>query len=381
MPHRGMVGSHVQTSAPGRICLFGEHQDYLGLPVVAMAVNLRFSIRFEESPGSVFVIETPDLPGPAEALDPDSPEPRFPGDFLWGAARVLRDEGFTFPRRGHVILSSEIPVRAGCSSSSAMTAAFLRLLLEIGEHSARRDYIADRERMAYFTYRAEKVLFGGAGGMMDQYSCYLGGLIHVFPSSGEIPYGVETLQAQPEGLLLIDSGVPKDTQGVLRAAGDRARSAIQQATDAAQGFDIRSTDRAEFSGRVSSGAVVLAQQSAAITLDHLLNRDICREGLALLRDPKRDPAIQHRLGALLVEEHRILSETLGISTPRIDSLVRTALAAGALGAKINGSGGGGTAFCYAPGAIDRAEHELQGAGARTFRISAAEGARVDRAGA
>ena len=24
---------------PGRICLFGEHQDYLGLSVISMAVN------------------------------------------------------------------------------------------------------------------------------------------------------------------------------------------------------------------------------------------------------------------------------------------------------------------------------------------------------
>ncbi|MCH1575403.1 MAG: galactokinase family protein, partial [Flavobacteriales bacterium] len=27
------------SSAPGRLCLFGEHQDYLGLPVIAMAMN------------------------------------------------------------------------------------------------------------------------------------------------------------------------------------------------------------------------------------------------------------------------------------------------------------------------------------------------------
>ncbi|NMA83207.1 MAG: GHMP kinase, partial [Epulopiscium sp.] len=29
-------------STPSRICLFGEHQDYLGLEVVASAINLRF---------------------------------------------------------------------------------------------------------------------------------------------------------------------------------------------------------------------------------------------------------------------------------------------------------------------------------------------------
>ncbi|MFC1564948.1 galactokinase family protein, partial [candidate division KSB1 bacterium] len=34
-------------SAPGRICLFGEHQDYLGLPVIAAAIGLRISVSGE----------------------------------------------------------------------------------------------------------------------------------------------------------------------------------------------------------------------------------------------------------------------------------------------------------------------------------------------
>ena len=33
----------LKVSTPSRICLFGEHQDYLGLEVIASAINLRFS--------------------------------------------------------------------------------------------------------------------------------------------------------------------------------------------------------------------------------------------------------------------------------------------------------------------------------------------------
>ena len=32
-----------RVSTPSRLCLFGEHQDYLGLEVIACAINLRFS--------------------------------------------------------------------------------------------------------------------------------------------------------------------------------------------------------------------------------------------------------------------------------------------------------------------------------------------------
>ena len=38
----------VHVSTPSRICLFGEHQDYLGLEVIASAINLRFSARAEK---------------------------------------------------------------------------------------------------------------------------------------------------------------------------------------------------------------------------------------------------------------------------------------------------------------------------------------------
>ena len=34
----------IAYSTPGRVCLFGEHQDYLGLPVVPCAVSLRMTI-------------------------------------------------------------------------------------------------------------------------------------------------------------------------------------------------------------------------------------------------------------------------------------------------------------------------------------------------
>ena len=32
----------VKASVPSRVCLFGEHQDYLGLEVIAAAIDLRF---------------------------------------------------------------------------------------------------------------------------------------------------------------------------------------------------------------------------------------------------------------------------------------------------------------------------------------------------
>ncbi len=55
-----------------------------------------------------------------------------------------------------------------------------------------------------------------------------------------------------------------------------------------------------------------------------------------------------KIGSLLTEHHKILRDILHVSTPKIDSMIEVALAAGTLGGKINGSGGGGCMFAYAP---------------------------------
>jgi galactokinase len=39
----GAAGS-LTVSTPGRVCLFGEHQDYLGLPVIPAAISLRITM-------------------------------------------------------------------------------------------------------------------------------------------------------------------------------------------------------------------------------------------------------------------------------------------------------------------------------------------------
>ena len=381
----------LHTSAPGRICLFGEHQDYLGLPVIAMAVDLRFHIEFEPEAGRTFRIETPDLPGSeAEELDIHADAPRSDDDFCWGIGQVLLESGFRFETGGRVIFRSGIPIRAGCSSSSAMSAAWMRMLLELGAHDQKQILYDRPELAAYLVYRGEKEKFAGAGGMMDQYSCYLGGLIHVYPETqgssndpaptgdltrlaDSIPYGVERLPNASEGFVLIDSGVPKDTQGVLSTAGNRARDAIAAMERELTDFHLDRTELPEFDAAVSRAEGRLTPDQKRIARDHLINRDLCRRGLTMLRETVDET----EMGTMLNEEHRVLSATLGISTPRIDALQQTSLRAGARGAKINGSGGGGTLFCYAPGEVEAVSRALEQAEVRYFPVHAAPGARVD----
>ena len=51
----------MKIKTPGRICLFGEHQDYLGLPVIAMAISKFSSLSGVARNDAKVVIKKPDI--------------------------------------------------------------------------------------------------------------------------------------------------------------------------------------------------------------------------------------------------------------------------------------------------------------------------------
>jgi galactokinase len=77
----------------------------------------------------------------------------------------------------------------------------------------------------------------------------------------------------------------------------------------------------------------------------LKNRDLLQLGLEELSFPSPD---LDNVGQLLTNHHGVLRDTLGVSTPKIERMLSAALDAGAMGGKINGTGGGGCMFVLAP---------------------------------
>ena len=75
----------------------------------------------------------------------------------------------------------------------------------------------------------------------------------------------------------------------------------------------------------------------------------------------------------------MLREVLRISTPKIDRMLRAAEAAGALGGKINGSGGGGCMFAYAPDSAEEVAAAIAREGGKPYVITVDEGTRSEPA--
>ncbi len=324
----------IVVSSPGRICLFGEHQDYLGLPVIAAAVNLRATFTAWKNDTGKFWIHKPDVSS-GEEIDPRERQIySSKRDYLKSAVNVLRREGFAFGQGYTITLRSDIPIGKGCSSSSAILVAWIKLLSRIATEGSE----LSAEDAARFGYFAEVKEFNEPGGMMDHFTSALGGLVFI-DTKGD--FSIRPIDCQLGGAFVLgDSKQPKDTTGVLGSVKGRATGGMD-AVRAAVGDAAWETLDAGAAKAALEGAQPLHRLAL---LGNLRNRDITREALRMLDAGDCDPAA---LGALLTEEHGLLSRNLGISTEKIDGMVAAAVEAGAWGAKINGSGGGGCMFAYA----------------------------------
>ena len=105
----------------------------------------------------------------------------------------------------------------------------------------------------------------------------------------------------------------------------------------------------------------------------LKTRDITAEGESLFRSSRFD---HQKFGQLLTSQHAVLRDYLQVSAPKIEQMIETALEAGALGAKINGSGEGGCIFAYTPQDADRVAESLRELDTKATIIRIDEGARL-----
>jgi galactokinase len=359
------MAERLEVVAPGRICLFGEHQDFLGLAVVAAAIDLHIRITGTRVGGDLIRLDMPDI-GDRDEFDPSTMlQPRGARDYVRSAVNVLHKESIQPPRGWDCTMTGNLPINAGCSSSSAMTIAWVKFLLE----AARAPGRDDPSLVARLAHRAEVLEFGEPGGMMDHYTSAMGGVVHI---DCREPIGVTPLRDSIEGFVLADSLERKETTAVLRRSKEDVLEGVRLLKERHPRFDLHSTTLEEARPWLDE----LPEHNALKVQANIIDRDLCRSGLELLRGDF-DPAA---LGHLITQHHWELSRNLGVSTPKIDHMVEAALAAGALGAKINGSGGGGCMFAYAPGAEDAVAAALADAGGKSYIVQMDPGARAIEVG-
>ena len=347
-----MGPSTLTISTPGRICLFGEHQDYLGLPVIAAAISRRISIHGTVRADNRMVIKLPDIASEV-SFSVGGPLPYSEErDYFRSCVNVLQKHGHHFSRGYDCIVRGNIPINAGTSSSSALVVTWIHFLSHVSDYPV----ALSQEDIGKLAHEAEVLEFSEPGGMMDHYSTALGGLIFL-ESHPQIK--IAPLEARLGTFVLGNSKENKSTKGIL----GRVRSEVSEAAIAARKvfpeFSLRRLKR----DQLGDFRKPLDKRMYDLLEATIVNRDLTLEARDLLQSKNID---HQKLGSLLNEHQNRLRNVLGISTPKIDSMLEAALKAGALGGKINGSGGGGCMFAYAPDNAERVAEAINAIGEATI---------------
>ena len=320
------VSEIILSQAPGRICLFGDHQDYLELPIIACAIDRRLDIKATPNGTNEFLIQMLDL-NQKETIALDSTTAVIEkGDFLRTALKVLRRFG-CIPTQGYDIeIQGNIPINAGLSSSTALTIAWIHFLIEaFGTAKAiTASWIAQR------AYETEVLEQGSSGGSMDQYAIAVGKMIHLNTANNSF-----VRIAKPIGQLVVGvSGIAKDTFGTLAYLKDHALKAIAQVKKVFPEFEIAEAKSIDLHRYLNC----VDYELKAVFTAAVINHSITKQAKIELDKSNPDPIV---LGDLMNQHHEQLRLNLKISPPKIDAIIEAVLEAGACGAKIVGSGGGG----------------------------------------
>ncbi|AIJ15335.1 MULTISPECIES: galactokinase [Streptomyces] len=320
-------------AAPGRVNLIGEHTDYNDGFVMPFALPHQAVAAVSRRDDGILRLHSADVDAdPVElrvadlAPGSDKSWTAYPSGVLW----ALREAGHELTG-ADVHLASTVPSGAGLSSSAA---------LEVVLALAMNDLYALGLRgwqLARLCQRAENVYVGAPVGIMDQTAsacCEAGHALFLDTrdlSQRQIPFD---LAAEGMRLLVVDTRVKhshsEGEYGKRRAGCEKGAALL--GVDALR--DVPYADLDAALERLGDEEEVRRLVRHVVTEDERVERVV-----ALL-----ESGDTRAIGAVLVEGHASLRDDFRISCPELDLVVDTALASGALGARMTGGGFGGSAI-------------------------------------
>ncbi|MGQ9681128.1 MAG: mevalonate kinase [Anaerolineae bacterium] len=277
-------------TAPGKAILLGEHAVVYGRPAIAVPVNqVQARVQVDDAPpGKGITIVAAELRRtilPADISEHDR-----------SAAALARTVGNTLEALGRppsldlrITLTSTIPIGRGLGSGAAVATALVRAL------AAHLGCELTAQEVSDLVYRTETLHHGTPSGIDNTVIAFGKPLYFVRGEQAEV-----FSPGSPLWLVIADTGVSASTRRVVAAVRQRWQA-----------------EREAYESRFDAiGALVKRARDAIRSSDLLL------------------------LGQLMDENQSLLAE-IGVSSPRLERLIAAARGAGALGAKLSGSGRGG----------------------------------------
>lgn len=316
----------IQIKVPARICFFGDHQDYLGLPVIAGTIDRYIDLSARPISENKFMIKLMDLDTEVSIALDDTLEQVDRDDYFRSCMAVLKSEGFLFDKGYEIQVSGNIPVNAGLSSSSALVVAWIRFLVATQNKS---DETSDYQ-IGKWAYEAEVLFFNQPGGLMDQYTIAQKGLLYIDTETGEST----RLNAELGKLLVAESGLAKKTLEVLKNARVYAQNAVEAIKKEHPDFNLKESTLDDY----GTYKHLVPEKYQDHWYAAIYNYQITLQANEELQKEHPD---RRKLGALMNNHQKILQNQIQNTPMEMIKMMEEAVKAGALGAKTIGSGGGG----------------------------------------
>ena len=318
----------IISKANARVCLFGDHQDYLNLPIIATTINRNIEVSAKNNHSRYLKIFKKDL-GEYDQINIDSDIDKNETDLLKIALRVLKDYS-CFPDKGYdIIISSNIPINSGLSSSSALIVAWVNFLITTFTNKE-----VTSEVLAEISYRIEVTEMGGSGGKMDQYTISYGKTI----SLDTLKDKVITYNHELCDMIIGVSNQAKDTQGLLKKLKTNALLSIDLVKKKFPNFDIYDASSFDLEKCLSELDKNIQPYFRAAIGNYRITLNAQKEF--------NKPSLNiERISKLMNDHHNHLKNDLKITIPEIDHMIDIAKQNGSLASKIVGSGGGGSIVC------------------------------------
>ncbi len=340
-------GSPRLFRAPGRINIIGEHTDYskgLALPaaidracMIAAAPNAKgllrlVSLNFGEEIGR-----------PAATFERRD----HWSDYVAGCVAAVQAEGYA-PQGWDMVISSDVPLGAGVSSSAALTVATSLAITSYANEPP------DLERVRVLAWTAESRFVGMPCGPLDQFASVFGKRDHaLMMDCRSLTADVIPLPANT-AFVLIDSGVKHRLVdgGYEQRRRECEQAAAQLGLNALRDASAHDLERVEPPLRQRALHVVTENERVMQTAAALRAADVVTAG------------------ALMAQSHKSLRDDFAVTCAETDALAEIANATrGVFGARQMGGGFGGCviALVDATHARDAAAH-IVGAYERRWKI-------------
>jgi galactokinase len=355
-------------AAPARVNLVGEHTDYNDGFVLPLAIDRRVTVAAARRADDLLRLVSLDKGEQRLRLADVRPGAvhgwaAYAAGPLWALARDGAEVGGL-----DLVLSSDVPIGSGLSSSAAVECAVLL---------AARDLYGgpdDLARLASIAQRAENDVVGVPCGIMDQMAALACTAAHVLLldcrslEADQVPFapadaGLALLVLDTRvSHALADGGYAERRAACERAARVLGVRALRDATQA----DLEAAHDRLGEGPYRRARHVVGENARVLAVVELLRRG-------------RPDTIGDALNA----SHASLRDDYQVSAPELDTAVEAAIGAGALGARMTGAGFGGCALALVPAGavVDVGKAVTAGFAERGFRepgifaVQPADGAR------